>query len=259
MSYYLPLFYLKFYIIYGKIYKRNFERGIFMKRLLSALLVVMILAAALPLCVSAEEMVNLYYDDGRMATVPVSMVEQCHIDGWKDGFPYAGKTIWIRNLYLWDTTDIYGADTMNILNYTDYPTFVPVTITWYDDQNFIDLGGYQKQLQYLIIDLYGTQLKMPIGDLLRGRPTYWDDTMIYWGNPQSIYGISDASWNRIQNKEMWIGMTTTEFLLYQGFRPDRINTSNYGNGVTEQWVYDFSNGASYYYFRNGVLDSWQRY
>lgn len=230
-----------------------------MKRMLCALLAVMLLCTALPLMTGAEEVVNLYWEDGRMATVPVSIADQCRADGWTDWFPYCGKTIWIRNLYLYDTTDIYGTDTYHLLNYTDYPTYIPVTIDWYDDQDFEYLGGYQKQLKTLIINLNGTQLKMPLGDFLRGRPEYWDGQMIYWEDPKVLNGVSDESWNRIQNGEFWIGMPQHEFLLYQGFPPDRINTSDYGYGILEQWVYNFSNGSSYYYFQDGILTSYQRY
>lgn len=231
-----------------------------MKRLFCMVLTVMLLCTAvLPLAASAEDMVNLYWSDGRMATVPASMADQCRADGWTDWFPYCGKTIWLRSLYLYDTTDLYGTPTIQLLNYSDYPTYVQATIVWYDDQDFVSLGGYQKQLKTLIIDVGGTQLKMPFGDFLRGRSESWNYTEIYWENPKTLNGVSDESWNRIQNGEFWLGMPANEFLLYQGFLPDRINKSDYGYGVLEQWVYDFSNGASYYYFQNGVLTSYQRY
>ena len=247
--------------IYGKMYiEIFFKKGeVYMKKILCMLIVAMMCAVSLPLSANAEDTVNLYWEDGRMATVPVSIADQCRADGWKDEFPYYGKTIWIRNLYLLDTTDIYGTDTADLLNYADYPTYIPVTIVWYDDTDFEYIGGYQKQLKTLIIDLNGTQLKMPFGDFLRGRPLYWNYQMIYWENPQYINGISDWNWSRIQNGEYWIGMTKTEFLLTQGFEPDTINYYDYGFGTWEQWVYHFSSGASYYYFLDGVLNSWQRY
>ncbi len=229
-----------------------------MKRMLCALLAVLLLCTALPLAASAEEMMNFYYSDGRMATVPASMADQCRADGWTDWFPYCGMTIWITDTYLTGhTTDLYGTPTYQILS--NPLTYTQATVVWYDDQDFVSLGGYQKQLKTLIIDVNGTQLKMPFGDFLRGRWELWDTTQIYWENPKTLNGVSDESWNRIQNGEFWLGMPANEFLLYQQFPPDRINKSDYGYGVLEQWVYDFSNGVSYYYFENGVLTSYQRY
>lgn len=227
-----------------------------MKRFLSMILTAMLLCAALPQLASAEETVNLYWDDGRMATVPVSIADQCRADGWQDSFPYCGKTIWVHRSVFWSNfTDIYGTEVYKLYTYANLPVYIQATIVWYDDQDFSYLGGYQKQLKTLIVDYNGSQLKMAMGDFLRGRDIYNNYQTIYWEDPKVLNGMSDESWNRLQRNEFWIGMPKNEFLLLKGVRPTVINYSNYGYGELEQWVYRSS--GTYYYFRDGVLTGWQ--
>jgi hypothetical protein len=133
-----------------------------------------------------------------------------------------------------------------------------ITIKWYDDQAWTQTNQNEKSLQTLIFDLNGGEYKMPYGDFLRGYAIYQNFPQIYWGNPKDIYKIPNKNWEKIQNNLIWIGMNETEFLLAQKYRPDRINTYAGIWGTTEQWVYEYSDfDNSYYYFENGILDSWQ--
>jgi hypothetical protein len=61
----------------------------------------------------------------------------------------------------------------------------------------------------------------------------------------------------IADREVFIGMTQQQVLMSWG-RPDRVNTSVGSWGSHEQWVFGDSPGASYLYFQNGRLASFQQ-
>ncbi len=159
----------------------------------------------------------------------------------------------VRNLYCFGNGYYSVGITYTLVNWDNLPCFIPVTILWYayEDMEYID--GVQKRLNTLIFDYNGGQFKMSMRDFLRSGPDYIDYPWIYWDDPKTSNGISDESWNMIQQELFWIGMPKNEFLLMKGLDPKSINSYNYGYGTTEQWVYS----SGYYYFRDGVLTSWQ--
>lgn len=54
----------------------------------------------------------------------------------------------------------------------------------------------------------------------------------------------------------WTGMTETEFLFVMG-EPDKINKTVMAGLVSKQYIYRGYSDSEYFYFRNGVLTSWQ--
>ena len=72
--------------------------------------------------------------------------------------------------------------------------------------------------------------------------------------------IRPKYWNDIKQRRVKLGMNRYEVMCSWG-EPDDINrsVSVYG-GVHEQWVYgDPLEGATYLYFDNGILESWQEW
>ena len=65
------------------------------------------------------------------------------------------------------------------------------------------------------------------------------------------YGKTIA--NKIENGEIWIGMTKSMTRESIG-SPNKINKSTYSFGTKEQWIY---NNYNYLYFDNDKLTSWQ--
>src|SRR5690349_9069744 len=57
-----------------------------------------------------------------------------------------------------------------------------------------------------------------------------------------------------------VGMTPEELELVAG-SPSRVNRSGGSFGLSEQWIYDpsYSPKTRIFYFRNGLLKSWQEY
>lgn len=61
----------------------------------------------------------------------------------------------------------------------------------------------------------------------------------------------------IINQKFWIGMSS-EWAIYSLGEPNDINTTVVGDLKREQWVYgDPIYGATYLYFDNGILSSYQ--
>jgi hypothetical protein len=65
--------------------------------------------------------------------------------------------------------------------------------------------------------------------------------------------------NKIIERKVWIGMTKEMALLSWG-KPDDINKTTTAYGVSEQWVYRYSDyKAQYLYFKNGILTAIQKH
>ena len=199
-------------------------------------------------------LVNVYSDDCRMASIPETDVQYWVDAGWKTEFPLYGCEGWATDLYLIiASTDIYGTKTFDI--FSALPTWNQFTVKWYDDTDFIQINKDEKRLNKLIIEMNGAEYLIPSKDFINGGLSSSSYPHILKSKPQNI---PEANWNRIQNHEMWIGMTAREFLLYKRSLPDAVNTYNYGNGETEQWIYRYSSGTEYYYFENSILTSYQK-
>lgn len=55
---------------------------------------------------------------------------------------------------------------------------------------------------------------------------------------------------RVADGKAWIGMNIYELLFSYG-NPDKINKSNYGSGVREQWVYNYGSAGKTYFYLEG--------
>lgn len=226
-----------------------------MRKMLCAVLIAVFFLSGLT-CVNAAQTVNLYYEDGRMATVPVWMADSCRRDGWTDDFPYYGKEIWVHSFYLrYYTTDVYGTRSCWLIQ--PEHTYTKVKILWYDEYSYTNLNQYQKSLKNLIILYNGGQFKMPFGDFLRCRPTDMAFPQIYWEDPQTAFGISNESWYKIQTNQPWVGMPQNEFLLMYGEYPDDVNRFASYSGFLEQWLYKYTYSTYQFYFIDGLLYDWQ--
>ena len=74
------------------------------------------------------------------------------------------------------------------------------------------------------------------------------------------YGqVASINIQNVIERKYWIGMNVAELMSSMGW-PNDINTTNYGSGKTEQWIYNKdSYGASAYYFyvENSKVTSYQ--
>lgn len=193
---------------------------------------------------AAQETVNMYTHDGRYAQVPQSEAAAWRDVGWLDYFPYAGKTFWVSDLFfMTGCTDIYGNDTINILPWPK--KYTEITVTWYDDQDWVPGPGIERVLRKVIFTIDGAEYKMSIADLLRGGPEGMYP-QIFWTSPKQLYNLSDQKWQNVLNHLFWVGMTKEEFLLVEGGYPSRTYTDELGREV---WVYY----DTLYYFDKGRL------
>lgn len=55
---------------------------------------------------------------------------------------------------------------------------------------------------------------------------------------------------KVADGKAWIGMNIYELLFSYG-NPDKINKSNYGSGVREQWVYNYGSAGNTYFYLEG--------
>ncbi|USK69185.1 hypothetical protein [Peribacillus asahii] len=77
-------------------------------------------------------------------------------------------------------------------------------------------------------------------------------------NPFKKYKYSKSTWDLIKKEKIKLGMTTNQVFLSWGYADDINSYSNSYSGSTEQWIYgDVLDGATYLYFRNNKLESWQ--
>lgn len=105
------------------------------------------------------------------------------------------------------------------------------------------------------------EAKRSSGAAVTFKLPFYDDPGIvirngfYTVNPKSIYPKwSDATWNRIVQQKIAIGMNQDQVLLSWG-RPN--DTSSYSSNTLtmDQWIY----GDTYLHFYNGILESWSDY
>lgn len=200
---------------------------------------------------------NVYSADGyKMATIPEADLQYWLDAGWLPEYPLYGKEVWLSNIFVTSQLhDIYDVDT--------FPPGMPMpkwnkaVIKWYDDTRFTQLNRDEKQLDKTILLMNGAEYIVDTQRLVNTLNSANQYRKARWSNPKTDYGISDYAWNRIQNSEIWIGMSKNEFILSKGYAPDSINLYNFGYGETEQWVYWYSSGMDCYYFENGILTSYQ--
>lgn len=65
-----------------------------------------------------------------------------------------------------------------------------------------------------------------------------------------IPSVAAMDLERIADGKAWIGMNIYELLFSYG-NPDKINKSNYGSGVQEQWVYNYGSAGNTYFYLKG--------
>ena len=77
-------------------------------------------------------------------------------------------------------------------------------------------------------------------------------------NPFKKYKFNKSTWDLIKVEKVQIGMTENQVLLSWGY-PNDINSYSSSFGSSKQWIYgDVLKGATYLYFKNGKLESWQK-
>jgi hypothetical protein len=76
-------------------------------------------------------------------------------------------------------------------------------------------------------------------------------------NPFTKHNYSKATWDLIKNEKIKLGMTESQVRLSWN-DPDDINSYGDSWGSTDQWIYgDVLEGATFLYFDNNKLTSWQ--
>lgn len=188
--------------------------------------------------------------------------------GLFDYFPLVNKKIWIRTaLFAYVNKEIsivtpfvdeYGTK-VDFTKINDNKSYLPVTIKGFGE-NLLSGENGVKRIIYLILDFNGVTYKMA-GDYYYVLETLAPENEKVENNffLDDIYVSSmDAQcWDKIQSGQIFIGMTKRQFLMIN-FLPYKVNITNKGDGETEQWVYYRSRAIiDYYYFKDGVLTSYE--
>jgi hypothetical protein len=131
-------------------------------------------------------------------------------------------------------------------------------------KKFVDLPNLQeaivlsKKKDPILDDWYNFKFKVGKRYLYLENVERYELPYLYLkSNPFKKYHYSKSTWDLIKKENINMGMTENQVRLSWN-DPDDINSYTYKWGSTDQWIYgDVLDGATYLYFENGKLDSWQ--
>ncbi len=171
------------------------------------------------------------------------------------------KTYWIRR----DAIDLYSLKTNKIL-YKQVPDFFLKLkiedLIIRNEKYKTDIGVFDKQIDVLSSKIYFTTTYKnnkcyfdTLGYIYKDNQTDKFLKKYFTQDPTKLFRLTELQWKNLNSKGLYQGMTKEAFLLYMGSYPEDTNTTVVGGSTIEQLIY--YNYSCFYYFKNGILTSWQ--
>ena len=231
-------------------------------------------------------LVNLYRKDGGLVkNVPDFKVKDYGV-GWFQKSSYIGETYWVDIDELAKgivANPIYLEEDLQLLNLKDIKetsevgNYVKVKI----NEHYFNLETYKKVaatkspmitsiinedlLDGKVIEAPHTLFKVEINDkyntvlsfnTLSGPIFNKNDDKVYTvleKSPATLFNWDSKTWNRLEEKIPWTGMTQDMLLVQFKTKPDQKTKLNTKYNNIELWIYTEDYGDLIYYFKDDIL------